>query len=144
MEYHDIFSLDKNKIGCRDAAEHVIKLLDEEPLKEKFWQIALPLLDEVREHLQEMLDGRAIWPSQSTWCYVVVLVWKKDGRSQNTVPIASTQVAIKGTVQYSMRESERASELESRQSVSQRTEQLATRHSREHTLSAVGPESPVE
>ena len=25
-----------------------------------------------------------------------------DGRSQNTVPIASTQVVIKGTVQYSM------------------------------------------
>ena len=26
-----------------------------------------------------------------------------DGRSQNTVPIASTQVAIKGVVQYSTR-----------------------------------------
>ena len=36
MEYHDIFSLDKNKIDCTDAAEHIIELLDEEPLKEKF------------------------------------------------------------------------------------------------------------
>ena len=27
---------------------------------------------------------------------------KKIGRSQNTVPLASTQTAIKGTVQYSM------------------------------------------
>ena len=35
------------------------------------------------------------------------------GWSQNTVPIASTQVAIKGTVQYSTR---RASERASRQS----------------------------
>ena len=78
MEYHDIFSLDKNKIGCTDAAEHVIKLLDEEPFKEKFWQIAPPLLDEVQEHLQEMLDGGAIRPSHSTWCNAVVLVWKKD------------------------------------------------------------------
>ena len=82
MEYHDIFSLDKNEIGCTDAAEHVIKLLDEEPFKEKFWWIAPPLLDEVREHLQEMLDGGAIWPSQSTWCKAVVLVWKKDGGQQ--------------------------------------------------------------
>ena len=65
MEYHDIFSLDKNEIGCTDATEHVIKLLDEEPFKEKFQQIAPPLLDEVREHLQEMLDGGAIQPSQS-------------------------------------------------------------------------------
>ena len=53
------------------------------------------------------------------------------GRSQNTVPIASTQVAIKGIVQYSTRA----------QFV---VEQLATRHSREHTLSAVGPDAPVE
>ena len=30
-------------------------------------------------------------------------ITKKPGRSQNTVPIASTQVAIKGIVQYSMR-----------------------------------------
>ena len=39
-----------------------------------------------------------------------------NGRSQNTVPIASTQVAIKGIVQYSTR----AQFL---------VEQLATRHS---------------
>ena len=74
MEYHDIFSLDKNEIGYTDAAEHVIELLDEEPFKEKFRWIAPPLLDEVREHLQEMLDGGAIRPSQSTWCNAVVLV----------------------------------------------------------------------
>ena len=79
MEYHDIFSLDKNKIGCTDAAKHIIELLDEEPFKEKFQQIAPPLLDEVWEHLQEMLDGGAIHPPQSPWCNAVVLVWKKDG-----------------------------------------------------------------
>ena len=79
MEYHDIFSLDKNEIGCTDATEHIIELLGEEPFKEKFWWIALPLLDEVREHLQEMLDGGAIQPSQSAWWNTVVLVQKKDG-----------------------------------------------------------------
>ena len=47
MEYHDIFSLDKNEMGCKDAAEHIIELLDEEPFKERFRRIALPLLDEV-------------------------------------------------------------------------------------------------
>ena len=79
MEYHDIFSLDKNEIGCMDAAEHIIELLDEEPFKEKFQQIAPPLLDEVQEHLQEMLDGGAIHPLQSPWCNAMVLVQKKDG-----------------------------------------------------------------
>ena len=79
MEYHNIFSLDKNEIGCTDAAEHIIELLDDEPFKEKFRQITPPLLDEVWEHLQEMLDSGAIRPSQSPWCNAVVLVWKKDG-----------------------------------------------------------------
>ena len=31
MEHHNIFSLERNEIGCTDAAEHVIKLLDTEP-----------------------------------------------------------------------------------------------------------------
>ena len=79
MEYYDIFSLDKNEIGCMDATKHIIELLDEEPFKEKFRWIAPPLLDEVREHLQEMLDGGAIRPSQSAWYNAAVLVRKKDG-----------------------------------------------------------------
>ena len=36
-------------------------------------------MEEVWEHIQEMLDGGAICPSQSPWCNVVVLVRKKDG-----------------------------------------------------------------
>ena len=79
MEHHNIFSLDQNKIGCTDTAEHVIELLDTEPFKERFWRIAPPLVEEVREHIQEMLDGGAICPSQSPWCNAVVLVRKKDG-----------------------------------------------------------------
>ena len=36
MEHHNIFSLELNEIGCTDTAEHVIKLLDTEPFKERF------------------------------------------------------------------------------------------------------------
>ena len=79
MEHHNIFSLDKNKIRCTDAAKHVIELLDTEPFKEGFRQIAPPLVEEVWEHIQEMLEGGAIHPSQSPSCNVVVLVCKKDG-----------------------------------------------------------------
>ena len=79
MEHHNIFSLEQNEIGCTDTAEHVIELLDTELFKERFQQIAPPLVEEVREHIQEMLDGGAIRPSQSPWCNAVVLVRKKDG-----------------------------------------------------------------
>ena len=68
MEYHDVFSLDKNEMGCTDATEHVIKLTKSEPFKERFRRIAPPLVEEVREYIQEMLDGGAIRPSNSPWC----------------------------------------------------------------------------
>ena len=50
MEHHNIFSLERNEIGCTDAAEHVIELLDTEPFKERFRRIAPPLVEEVWEH----------------------------------------------------------------------------------------------
>ena len=79
LEYHDIFSLEPHEIGCTDVTEHNIELLDHEPFKERFRRIAPPLVEEVRQHIQEMLDGGAIHPSQSPWCNAVVLVRKKDG-----------------------------------------------------------------
>ena len=82
MEHHHIFSLDKNEIGCMDSAEHIIELMDDEPFKERFRQIAPPLLEEVWENLQDMLDGGAIRPSKSPWCNAIVLVRKKDGTLQ--------------------------------------------------------------
>ena len=64
LEYHDIFSLEPHEIGCTDITEHDIELLDHEPFKERFCHIALRLVEEVRQHIQEMLDRGAIRPSQ--------------------------------------------------------------------------------
>ena len=79
LEYQDIFSLEPHVIGCTDVTEHDIELLDHEPFKERFCRIAQPPVEEVRQHIQEMLDRGAIHPSQSPWCNAVVLVRKKDG-----------------------------------------------------------------
>ena len=82
LEFHHVFSLEPNEIGCTDATRHVIELMKDKPFKERFRHIAPPLVDEVRQHIQEMLDGGAIRPSQSPWCNAVVLVRKKDGSLQ--------------------------------------------------------------
>ena len=37
------------------------------------------MVEEVRNHLREMLESGAIRPSQSTWCNAMVLVRKRDG-----------------------------------------------------------------
>ena len=36
------------------------------------------MVEEVRNHLKEMLESDTIRPSQSAWCNAMVLVWKKD------------------------------------------------------------------
>ena len=78
LEFHHVFSLEPNEIRYTDATEHVIELMKDEPFKERFRCIAPPLVDEVHQHIQEMLDGSAIRPSQLPWCNAVVLARKKD------------------------------------------------------------------
>ena len=81
-KYHDVFSLDPAELGCTHSTEHMIKVTDDTPFKELFRQIPPPLVEEIRNHLWEMLESGAIRPSQSAWCNAVVLVWKKDGGLQ--------------------------------------------------------------
>ena len=79
VEYHDIFLLDPVELGCTHSTEHTIKMTDDTPFKERFRWIPLPMVEEVRNHLREMLESGAIRPSQSAWCNTMVLVRKKDG-----------------------------------------------------------------
>ena len=60
LEFHHVFSLEPNEIGCTDTTKHVIELMKDEPFKERFHHIAPSLVDEVRQHIQEMLDGGTI------------------------------------------------------------------------------------
>ena len=78
-EYHDVFSLDLAELGCTHSTEHTIMVTDDTPFKEQFRQIPPLMVEEVRNHLTEMLESGAIRPSQSAWCNTVVLVRKKDG-----------------------------------------------------------------
>ena len=64
---------------CTKAAEHKIKVMDQKPFKESPRNIPLGLLDEVKDHLNHMLDVDTIKPSKSVWSNAVVLVWKKEG-----------------------------------------------------------------
>ena len=40
------------------------------------------MVEEIQNHLWEMMESGTIWPSQSAWCNAVVLVRKKDGGLQ--------------------------------------------------------------
>ena len=74
-KFHEVFALDLADLGCTHSTEHIIKVTDDTPFKEQFRL----MVEEVRNHLKEMLESGTNRPSQSAWCNTVVLVWKKDG-----------------------------------------------------------------
>ena len=76
-EYHDTFALEDGEIRCAKAAELKIKVTDPKPFKERPRNIPLGLLDEVKDHLNHMLNVDAIKPSNA-----MVQVHKKDGGLQ--------------------------------------------------------------
>ena len=51
LEFHHVFSLEPNEIGCTDATKHIIELMKDKPFKERSHRIAPPLVDEVRQHI---------------------------------------------------------------------------------------------
>ena len=55
-EYHNIFALKDGEMGCTEAVEHKIEVKGPKPFKEKPRNIPLDLLDEVKDHLNYMLD----------------------------------------------------------------------------------------
>ena len=55
-EYHDIFALEDGEIGCTEAAEHKIEVTDQKLFKERPRNIPSGLLEEVKDHLDHMLD----------------------------------------------------------------------------------------
>ena len=59
--------------------EHRIDLTDDHPFKEPHRRIPPALIEEVRKHLQEMLNTEVIRESRSPYSSNVVIVRKKDG-----------------------------------------------------------------
>ena len=68
LEYHDIFSLEPNEIGCMDVTEHNIELLDHEPFKERFRRIASPLV----EAGEAAYSRNARWRSHPSFSIILV------------------------------------------------------------------------
>ena len=51
-EYRDIFSLEPGDLGCMDLAKHEIRVVDDEPFKERFQRTHPPMVDEVHVHMK--------------------------------------------------------------------------------------------
>ena len=79
-EFSCIFSQDDIHLGKTSIVKHSIKVNDPVLFKDGLRCIPPGMYDEVKVHIQEMLDIGAIRPSNSPWASAVVLVCKKDGK----------------------------------------------------------------
>ena len=77
-----IFSQDDLDLGKSSIVKYAIKVNDPVPFKEQYRHIPPGMYNEVKVHLQEMLDVGAIRPCNSPWASTVVLAQKKDGKLQ--------------------------------------------------------------
>ena len=73
-DYGVVFAKDDMDLGKTSLVRHQINLTDYRPFKERYRRIPPHQYEEVRKHLQEMLDIGAIRKSQSPWASAVVLV----------------------------------------------------------------------
>lgn len=78
-KWESVFSRKLKDIGHTKLVEHRIKLNDGEPFKEPHRRIPPGLIEEVREHIQEMMQAGAIRNSESPFSSNVIMVRKKDG-----------------------------------------------------------------
>ncbi|MES9884250.1 MAG: reverse transcriptase family protein, partial [Sedimenticola sp.] len=78
-KWRDIFSQGPLDLGHTDVIRHEIHLEDDKPFKEPYRRVPPGLIQEVREHVKEMLDVGAIRESSSPFSSNVVIVRKKDG-----------------------------------------------------------------
>ena len=78
-EFKDVFAEDEDDLGCTPSAVHRIHLEDNKPVRVPYRRIPPAYIQEVRDHLQKLLQQGVIRESQSPYSSAVVLVRKKSG-----------------------------------------------------------------
>ena len=78
-EYSDVFSRKREELGCTTTVHHRIHTEDDIPVNQRYRRIPPDHFEEVKEHLQVLLEREVIRPSQSDYASPIVLVRKKSG-----------------------------------------------------------------
>ena len=56
MEYQHLFAMNLSELGQMSLVQHDIELDDSTPYKECYWKVPLHQYEEVKKHLQEMME----------------------------------------------------------------------------------------
>lgn len=81
LRHHgDIFSLNDTDIGKCNLVKYRIDLVYDIPFKQRHRRIPPSMIEEVLQHIEQLLAGGVIRPSKSSWTSNVVLVRKTNGK----------------------------------------------------------------
>ncbi|KAF7646900.1 hypothetical protein LDENG_00180850 [Lucifuga dentata] len=75
----NVFSLNEWDVGLAKDVEHHIQLSDSRPFRERSWHLAPADIDDVRRHLQELLQAGIIKETRSPYASPIVIARKKNG-----------------------------------------------------------------
>lgn len=76
---YNTFTRDDNDIGCADGLQMPIELNDQVPVHSSYMAVPKPLLQEVKDYVNNLLNTQRIRKSTSQYTSQVVCVRKKDG-----------------------------------------------------------------
>ena len=79
LKWEHLFVCSDLDLDKTALAKHKIEVMDQIPFKRCYWHIPPHMHDDVRAHIQEMVDIGAIQKSHSPWASTLVLVQKKEG-----------------------------------------------------------------
>ena len=79
LKWEHLFVHSDLDLGKTALIKHKIQLMDQMPFKECYQHIPPHMYDDMRAHIQEMLDIGTIHKLHSLWATTVVLPWKKNG-----------------------------------------------------------------
>lgn len=77
MSSHTVFYIFEGDLGCTDLLCHDIPLLDDTPVRQRYWHIPPSEYEVVRAHTNQLLETQVIQESCSPYASPIVLGKKK-------------------------------------------------------------------
>lgn len=79
QKHSNVFSQGEGDIGCATLVEHQIHLTDDVPIRQRYRRLPPSQYDQVKAHIQQLLETGIVKPSSSPYSSPIVIVQKKGG-----------------------------------------------------------------